>query len=119
MTTLWFPTALPWIPPAHDEQIVSAVRAVQSGIANSAQQQLFWRYLMHVTAASEEFADMSFRPDSVGGHDATIFAEGKRFVGLMIRKLLRPEFTKKPDPRPAETSVARKLRARRMSAPVA
>lgn len=108
----WLPSSLPWMPPSHDEQVVAAVRAVQHGNANTGQQQLFWRYLMYVTAASEEFADLSFRPDDKGGTRATAFAEGKRFVGLMIRKLLRPEFNEKPSPAEA-MSRAQKMRARR------
>src|SRR3989304_5357049 len=77
----WLPKAQPWFPPDHDEEVVNAVRATQHGNANSAQQQTFWRYLMYVTGASEEFADLSFRPEDNGGTRATDFAEGKRFVG--------------------------------------
>lgn len=69
-----------------------AVRAVFKGEAQPSQQLLFRDYLMYVTGASEEFADLSYRPDD---KDATNFAEGKRFIGLMIRKLLRPEFDPK------------------------
>ena len=112
MTTTWLPTAQPWLPPTHDEQVVHAIRAFAEGVASAGQQQMVWRYLMYVTGASEEFADLSFRPDEKGGERSTVFAEGKRFVGLMIRKLLRPEFTPKPK-LVAPTGLSEKLRARR------
>lgn len=108
----WLPTAFPWLPPAHDEAVVEAMRAFHAGKANAGQQQMVWRYLMYVTGASEEFQDLSFRPDEKGGRRATDFAEGKRFVGMMIRKLLRPEFTPKPKiDRPP--TIQKRLRQRR------
>ena len=92
----WAPKKSPWLPPDLDESVVYAVRAVATGTANDGQQLLIWRYLMYVTAASEEFQDISFRPDGMGGDRDTAFAEGKRFAGAMIRKLLRPEYTARP-----------------------
>lgn len=109
----WLPKAQPWLPPDHDEEVVAAVRAIHHGNANAAQQQTFWNYLMYVTAASEEFADLSFRPDASGGERNTVFAEGKRFVGLMIRKLLRPEFTPKPQATEVSPMIQQRLKARR------
>lgn len=87
----------PWMPPDHDEAVVYAVRAIATGTASDGQQLLFWRYLNYVAASSDEFQDMSFRPSEHGGERDTCFAEGKRFVGAMIRKLLRPEFTPRPE----------------------
>lgn len=112
---MWLPKPQPWLPPDHDDEVVGAVRAIEHGNANSAQQQTFWRYLMYVTAATEEFADLSFRPDDKGGKRATDFAEGKRFVGLMIRKLLRPEFTPKPESPEMPKAIQQRLRERRES----
>ena len=109
----WLPKVPPWFPPDHDEEVVNAVRATQHGNANSAQQQTFWRYLMYVTGASEEFADLSFRPEDKGGTRATDFAEGKRFVGLMIRKLLRAEFTPKPQAPEPPKAIQHRMRERR------
>lgn len=110
---MWLPKAEPWFPPDHDEEVVAAVRAMHHGVANAAQQETFWRYLMYVTGASEEFADLSFRPEAKGGTRATDFAEGKRFVGLMIRKLLRPEFTPKPQEPEMAATIQKRLKARR------
>lgn len=111
-TATWLPTTLPWLPPAHDENVVMAIRAFKEGSANTGQQQLVWRYLMYLTRASEEFQDLSFRPDNHGGERATIFAEGSRFVGIMIRKLLRPEFTPKPAPI-SQPTIQKRMRQRR------
>lgn len=110
---MWLPKPKPWLPPDHDDATVYAVRALSDGVANDSQQRLAWRYLMYVTGASEEFADLSYRPDSEGGRRDTDFAEGKRFVGLMIRKLLRGEFTPKTEAATAPESVRERLRQRR------
>jgi hypothetical protein len=113
MTAPWLPKPKPWHPPDHDDEVVAAVRAVEYGNANEAQQRTFWRYLMYVTGASEEFADLSFRSEDVGGARATDFAEGKRFVGLMIRKLLRAEFTPKPEAPAIPPTIQQRLKQRR------
>jgi hypothetical protein len=94
----WYPRERPWLPPWYDETVIYAVRAVHEGTANKGQQQLFWRYLMYVSGGTDEFSDLSFRPDGEGGERETVFAEGRRFVGMMIRKLLRPEVMLKPQP---------------------
>lgn len=111
----WMPKAEPHLPPwgSQDAEIVLAVRAIASGNANSYQQQLAWKYLMYVSGASEDFADLSYRPEDKGGRRATDFAEGKRFVGLMFRKLLRTEFTPKSQlPAAPPPTVQKRLRAR-------
>jgi hypothetical protein len=110
----WTPQAEPHFPPwgAGDPEIVMAIRAFKDGVANQTQQLTAWKYLMFVTGASEEFADMSYRPDEKGGRRATDFAEGKRFVGTMLRKLLRPEFTPKPQSTEAPPTVQKRMRAR-------
>lgn len=110
----WLPKAEPHLPPdgSDDEQVIQAIRAFEAGIANAAQQQLAWRYLMYVSGASEDFADLSYRPLSKGGAAATNFAEGKRFVGLMLRKLLRPEYTPKPQAQPAPPTIQKRMRDR-------
>lgn len=110
--TPWLPRLKPWDPPHHDEDIVLAVRALELGIANQGQQKLVWRYLMYVTKASEEFADLSFRPDEAGGRRATDFAEGSKFVGLMFRKLLRPEFTPQPPAPLAPATIQKRIKER-------
>jgi hypothetical protein len=88
----WGPKPQPWLPPDYDDQVIWAWRAFCQGKATESQQIIMRDYLMYVTAASEEFADLSFRPGEEGRR-ATDFAEGKRHVGLMMRKLSRPELT--------------------------
>lgn len=104
---VWRAKEMPWMPPDWDEPVVYAVRAFADGKASETQQRTAWDWLMYLTAASEEFADLSFRPGEEGRR-ATDFAEGKRFVGQQVRKMLRPELTPKPK---AEIATAKTRRA--------
>jgi hypothetical protein len=118
MPTAWLPKPLPWIPPDYSDDVVMAVRAFEAGNANEAQQKMVWRYLMYVTKATDEFQDLSFRPG--GGTagapgEATNFAEGSRFVGMMFRKLLRAELTPKPPVTSVPLPVQKRMKARRAS----
>src|SRR5262245_13186098 len=98
MKRQWLPKAEPWATPDHDDLVVQAVRALWAGNANAAQQETLRNWLMYVTKASDEFQDLSFRPEKYGGQRATDFAEGMRFVGMQVRKLLRPEYTPSHQP---------------------
>ncbi len=89
----WKPKAYPWDAPEYDPQVVYAIRALRQGEALPHQQKLAWNWLMYVTGAGDGFSDLSFRPDSHGGERATCMAEGKKFVGLQMLKLFRPEVT--------------------------
>ena len=95
MTHDWKPKSLPWEPVDYDDEVVYAVRAFWEGKALPHQQTLVREWLMYLTGAGDGFADLSFRPGS-DGQRATDFAEGKRFVGLQIRKMLHPLVTPKP-----------------------
>lgn len=112
-SALWLPQPMPWNPPSHDDDVVIAIRALATGTANSAHQALVWRYLMYVTKASDEFQDLSFRPGGEEGRRATDFADGSRFVGMMIRKLLRPEFTPKSKIPEIPPTIQKRMRQRR------
>jgi hypothetical protein len=90
----WLPKKDPWLPPDYDDVVVLSVRALANGTANEHQQKVAWRWMQYVTAASEEFADLSFRPGAEGER-ATTFAEGKRFVGLQLKKMLHPALNPK------------------------
>ncbi len=112
----WLPKPLPWMSPDYSDDIVMAIRAFEAGNANEGQQKTVWRYLMYITKASEEFQDLSFRPSggaSGASGEATLFAEGSRFVGMMLRKLLRAEFTPRPSSIQPTTPVHKRMRARR------
>jgi len=97
----------PWFPPDYDEDVIGAVRAFSMGIATISQQKLVWAYLMYVCKSSDEFADLSFRPGP-DGEKASTFAEGKRFVGMQIRKLLRPELNPKSKDQEAPQPLTRR-----------
>lgn len=94
MSASWKPKMLPWEPADVDERVVYAIRALRSGEAMEHQQILAWDWLMYLTGAGDGYADMSFRPGADGAR-ATDFAEGKRFVGLQLMKMMRPEMTPK------------------------
>lgn len=114
----WAPKAEPHLPPwgSGEAEIVYAVRAMQTGTANAEQQRIAWRYMMFVSGASQEFDGLSYRPDgAIGGERATTFAEGKRFVGLMISKLLRPEYTPKSEVPAQPQAIQRRLKAKRQA----
>lgn len=91
----WVPKKNPWDPPDYDDDVVYAIRALREGTAHPHQQALAWSWLMYATAAGEGFDDLSFRPGGTEGRRATDFAEGKRFVGLQLRKMLHPRVTPK------------------------
>jgi hypothetical protein len=106
----WLPKKDPWLPPDYDDVVVLSVRALANGTANEHQQKVAWRWMMYLTAATEEFADLSYRPGELGRRD-TDFAEGKKFIGLMIRKMLNPALTPKnpiePDKQKRKPRTAR------------
>lgn len=89
---IWMPKKDPWAPPDLTDDVVWAIRAFSKGAAGEGQQRVVWNYLMYLTGASEQFADLSFRP-GMEGMRATDFAEGKRFIGLQLRKPLHPALT--------------------------
>lgn len=71
----WHPT--PWEPAD-----AWALKALAAGKANESQQRRALSFVIERLAGTY---DVSFRPDSAR---ATDFAEGKRFVGLQLVKLL-------------------------------
>lgn len=70
----------PWHPAPYDEAITGAVKALQSGTANAGQQQRALKWIIETLCGTY---DMSYRP---GSERDTVFAEGKRFVGLQLVK---------------------------------
>ena len=86
----WKPKKHPWMPADYDQQVIYAVRALVAGKADAGQQGLVWAWVQYVSGVD----DQSYRPDS---ERDTAFAEGKRHVGLELRKMLHPAVT--PDDR--------------------
>lgn len=101
MSDSYVPHELPWFPVVQTFPIkpeierfalnkaeVLAIKALFAGNANSYQQQ------MGIKAITERISgahDMTFRPGDDGGR-ASAFAEGRRFVGLMIIRAINLPF---------------------------
>jgi len=77
----YVPPASPWDLPPLDTPELLALKSLSTGTANAYQQQLALKVIVQKFAATY---DMSFRPGGSEGDRATIFAEGKRFVGTRI-----------------------------------
>lgn len=75
-------TDSPHMPSKYVKPDVYALQALAEGKATSDQQK---RALQWIVDCAGTY-DLSYRPDSP---DQTVFAEGKRFVGLQIVKLLK------------------------------
>ena len=78
-----------FIPPGYSPREAFAVRATAKGEATDEQQRLAMKWIIEKACATY---DLSYRPNS----DETILAEGRRFVGLQIVKMinLNPEVLK-------------------------
>ena len=103
----WKPKAEPHHPPDYDERVIYSVRALAAGTASAPQQAIVWRWLSYVTGDG-----MSYRPGGPEGMRATDFAEGKRFVGEQLRKMLHPELTPPDGAAPAPETKKRPKRNR-------
>ncbi len=79
------PVAPAWAPAAYDLADVEAVRAVSKGLADPAQQARALAWIVNSVAATYE---VSYRSNADGGDRETSFAEGRRFVGLQIVKMV-------------------------------
>lgn len=76
----------PWYPAPWEIADAGAFQALQRGDASSDQQQRALRYLIEVAANTY---DMSFRAGIPDAQKEQDFAEGRRYVGNTIVKLLR------------------------------
>lgn len=76
----------PWLPPAYELADVSAMQALARGEASPDQQRRLLKWVVESAAGTY---DMSYRPGGEDGRRDTDFAEGRRFVGQQIVKLLR------------------------------
>jgi hypothetical protein len=80
--------AEPWRPPAWQPADAAALQALVRGDAAPEQQKRALAWIVNAACATY---DLSFRPDS---ERATSFAEGRRFVGLEIVKLMNLDLLK-------------------------
>jgi len=77
------PTGAPWTPAEYDKPVVYALKALERGDATPEQGKLALHWIVQTLCKKD---DLSYRPTS---DRDTAFAEGKRFVGLQIVKLLK------------------------------
>jgi hypothetical protein len=84
----------PWKVPATEDYDVFAVQALAKGIANEGQQQRAYRYIVRILCETDR---MSFWPGGDDGRRASDFAEGKRWIGIQLRRIerMRPEMKDK------------------------
>lgn len=71
----------PVFPTPYDVADINAFQALKAGVADKDQQQRALNWLLQAAGTF----DLSYRPGSQRDSD---FAEGKRFVGLQVHKLL-------------------------------
>lgn len=65
---------------------VFAIQAMSHGEANQGQQKIALDFLIHELCRTYDF---SFRPDDKGGERETALAEGRRFVGIQLERIIR------------------------------
>jgi len=79
--------ALPWqLPTSIDNADIFALQALERGTANAAQQKRAVALIERKICATDR---MSFYPGAEDGRRASDFAEGKRWVGAQLRRLLK------------------------------
>ena len=74
-----------WLPPDYEMRDIEAIRAVHAGVADAAQQARALDWIVKSAAGAYE---LSFRSDGEGGERETAFAEGRRFVGMQVLKMI-------------------------------
>lgn len=75
----------PTKPPDYDSHDIMALKALEAGNANEGQQQRALRWIIH--GAADTYG-LSFRNGGEEGRRATDFAEGRKFVGQQIVKMV-------------------------------
>lgn len=76
----------PWRPAAYEDADVAAFQALAEGKASPDQQRRALKWLIERACATY---DLSYRPGGEDGARDTVFAEGKRAVGLEVVKLIK------------------------------
>lgn len=91
----------PWKLPIFSDAEIFALQALERGTANAEQQKRAIACIELKICAAQR---MSFYPGAEDGRRASDFAEGKRWVGGQIRRLLklRPDHQGRPMGEPAE-----------------
>jgi len=79
------------MPITYNDYVIRSIKSISGGTASDSQQRAFFAWLINVACGTY---DMSFRPDSSRETD---FAEGRRFVGLQLVKLLKAKISTDKD----------------------
>ena len=74
----------PWQLPRLDDADIFALQAVSKGVAGEGQQKRALDYIVRILCETDR---MTFWPGAEDGRRATDFAEGKRWVGLQLRRI--------------------------------
>lgn len=82
---------LAYYPPEYSEFDVASIQACVKGEATPAQQKHAIDYIINQCCNTY---DLSFRPGGEVGRRDTDFAEGRRFVGLQIVKMINVSLSK-------------------------
>lgn len=82
---------MPYAPVPYETADVYAIKAVAMGNANEEQQRRAMGWIVNKASALHE---LSYRPGVTGDRD-TAFAEGRRFVGAQIAKMISAEVVKR------------------------
>jgi hypothetical protein len=90
----------PWQIPRTEDADIFAIQAVANGTASDAQQQRAYEYVVRILCETDR---MTFWPGGEDGKRATDFAEGKRWVGLQLRRIEKM----RPHHRDQSTEIAR------------
>ena len=85
------PEYRPWHPPLWDLADASALQSLEAGTADQDAQR---RALKWIVEQGAGYYQMSFQPGGEEGRRDSDFAEGRRFVGAQVVKLLRLNLSK-------------------------
>lgn len=81
----------PWKPPHWELADAKALQLLEKGTASPEMQQRALAYIVNVLCGTYE---LSYRPGAGDGERDTALAEGRRFVGLQVVKLLKTDLSK-------------------------
>src|SRR5258707_10189522 len=89
----------PWKIRGSEDAAIFAIQAVANGTASDAQQRRVYEYVVRILCETDR---MTFWPGGEDGKRATDFAEGKRWVGVQLRRIEKM----RPDHREQSTEMA-------------
>ena len=76
----------PWVPPKYEIHDAVAIQAVTAGNATADQQRAAMKFIIESLAGTY---NISYCPGGEDGRRDSDFAEGRRFVGLQLVKLIK------------------------------